>query len=318
MPGYQMFKFVGQPGRMRKVKKARATAIIAGFVALVIAILLIPTPLQISGALVLTAADAKAVYAKVPGRVARYMVVDGQPVKERQLIATLSNLDKFKERDALQSKIHLNRALGDHYNSTTNPRDHASAELYYGLADQDELALNKVEDQIRDLNLVAPRDGIVIGLPHHETEGQWLEPTQGESKPLCLVGDPTKLQAVMILDQSDVDLIRARDHPKAWLKIYGTGMHTVLSRVESVAIRSREDVPPELSNQAGGEIAAQPDSKTGEIKPLSAVFEVAIPVDNQNLEFQPGLRGKARIDAGYASFGWWLWRLIAKTFHFNL
>src|SRR5581483_7661737 len=57
MPFYQMFKFVGQPGRMRKVKKARAAAFFAAFAALVAAILMIPTPLHVSGSLVLTPAE---------------------------------------------------------------------------------------------------------------------------------------------------------------------------------------------------------------------------------------------------------------------
>ena len=26
----------------------------------------------------------------------------------------------------------------------------------------------------------------------------------------------------------------------------------------------------------------------------------------------------AKIDGGYSSLGWWLWRLITKTFHFTL
>ena len=37
MPLYQMFKFVGQPGRMRKVKKVRAAACFAALIAVIIA-----------------------------------------------------------------------------------------------------------------------------------------------------------------------------------------------------------------------------------------------------------------------------------------
>jgi putative peptide zinc metalloprotease protein len=320
MPIYQMFKFVGQPGRMRKVKKARAFAYIAGFVVLVVAVLLIPTPLQISGTLVLTAEDAEPVYAEIPGQVAKYFVRDGDAVKKGDLIATLRNLDKYRERDELQGRINLNRALGDFYYNSRDPAERQVSINYHALADKLEPAAEKLGDQIGRLNLVAPRDGIVIGMPHPETKGQWLQPQQNGNgtKPLCMVGDPKKLKAVMILDQSDVDLVKAKDHPRAWLKIYGTGMRTVTSRVNQVALQNIDDVPPELTNPAGGEIAAKPDPKTGEVKPISAVFVVSIPVDNSQLSLQPGLRGRARIDAGHASFGWWLWRLIAKTFHFSL
>ena len=62
----------------------------------------------------------------------------------------------------------------------------------------------------------------------------------------------------------------------------------------------------------------KPDPKTQQAKPLSAVYEVIIPVDNADLTLQPGLRGFAKIDGGHSSLGWWLWRLITKTFHFTL
>jgi putative peptide zinc metalloprotease protein len=88
--------------------------------------------------------------------------------------------------------------------------------------------------------------------------------------------------------------------------------------VAAVARRTLDELPPELSNLAGGQIAAKPDQQTGAAKPLSAVFEVSIPVDNSDLTLQPGLRGVARIDAGSANLGWWIWRSLAKTFNFTL
>jgi putative peptide zinc metalloprotease protein len=45
---------------------------------------------------------------------------------------------------------------------------------------------------------------------------------------------------------------------------------------------------------------------------------VIIPIDNSKLILQPGLRGFAKIDGGTHTFGWWLWRLLTKTFHFTL
>jgi putative peptide zinc metalloprotease protein len=69
---------------------------------------------------------------------------------------------------------------------------------------------------------------------------------------------------------------------------------------------------------AGGDIAGKADPKTGAIKPQTAVFEAIIPVENPGLWLQPGLRGFAKIDGGTHTLGWWLWRLITKTFHFNI
>ena len=54
---------------------------------------------------------------------------------------------------------------------------------------------------------------------------------------------------------------------------------------------------------AGGEVASKPDPKTGAAKPLTAVYEVIIPIDNPDLELEPGLRGFAKIDGGTYTLG---------------
>jgi putative peptide zinc metalloprotease protein len=316
MPLYQMFKFVKQPGRMRKVKKARAAAYLAAFIVFVAAILMIPTPLQIRGALVLAPEAPDPVYPEVPGQIMKYYVRDGDMVKAGQPIADLSNKDKQRERDGLQTEISVYRAKHDMLATRLDPVSRNEAKVYGSFADDLEPPLEKITEQIGKLTLRAPRDGMVIGLPHPETIGTYLKP--GEGKPVCEIADPKRLKAVMLLDQGDVDLVKDAKQPKAWVKVYGTGERLIISRVEQVARRNLEDLPPELSNQAGGEIAAKPNQHTGEIEPLSAVYEVSILVDNSDLSLQPGLRGAARIDAGHASFGWWLWRLLAKTFHFTL
>jgi putative peptide zinc metalloprotease protein len=326
MPCYQMFKFVGQPGRMRKVKKARAAACFAAFLAAVSAILLIPVPLQISGPFVIAAEDPAPVYAEVPGRVVRYYVRDGDLVREGDPIAELSNLDKQRERLQYQQQIDMNRAKADIFLVSADPTLRNIAQTHRLLADELEPALEKVTEQISRLTLYAPRSGMVQKMPHPETIGMVLQP--GEGKPLCEVVDPARLKAVMLLDQTDVDLVREVSRPadgstepikpRAWLKVYGKGKHTVVSRLDKVAKRVREDLPPELSTLGGGEVPAQPDQQTGTVKPMSAVFEAAIPIDNSDGTLQPGMRGKARIDAGSMSLGAWIVRTFMKTFHFTL
>ena len=124
--------------------------------------------------------------------------------------------------------------------------------------------------------------GIVL---HRESVGQWVKP----GKPFCEVGDPRRLEAHLIIDQSDIHLIQHRfDRLDQDLR---PGRDTFKSRVAEIAKRSREEVPTELSNMAGGEVASKPDPKTGTAKPLTAVYEVIIPIDNDDLELEPGLRG---------------------------
>ena len=317
MPLYQVVKFVRQPGRMRKVKKVRAGVFAAVTVALVTGILLIPTPLRVQGTLVLTAAKPTQVYAEVPGRLEEIMVKDAEFVKKDDILATLSNPEKRLEYQQLLEQSESNHVKGVWNGAISDPSSRALSVQYFRAEEDLEPALTKVQDQVGKLTLIAPRDGQVMGVPNKEVRGQYLKP----GKPLFEIGDPHKLEAHMILDQSDIDLVKASDERNkatAWVKVYGTSETTWKSYVSEVARRNREEIPAELSNNAGGEIATKQDEKTGQAKPLTAVYEVIIPIDNPDLLLQPGLRGFAKIDGGHSTLAWWIWRAITKTFHFTL
>jgi putative peptide zinc metalloprotease protein len=312
LPGYQMVKFVRTPGRMRKVKKVRSASFFAVVAATLAGILLIPTPLRVQGTLVLTAAKPAVVYAEVPGRLVELRVRDGEFVHKDDVLATLSNPEKQRERTSLQEQhdVHYSKALW--FGASPDLESRALMRQHEQMAFDLDPAIDKVSQQIGRLNLVAERDGIVMGVPHRETIGQYVKP----GKPFCEIGDPHKLEAHMILDQADIDLVR--QNRRAWVKIHGDSEVTWKSYVGEVAKRNRDEIPPELSNLAGGEIATKQDPKSGQAKPITAVYEVIIPIDNQKLALQPGQRGFAKIDGGTHTLGWWLWRLITKTFHFTL
>ncbi len=316
MPGYQIVKFLKTPGRMRKVKKVRAGLFAAVVVAVATGVLMIPTPLRVQGTLVLTEAKPDLVYAEIPGRLVELYVKDGEMVKKGDPIASLSNPDKQRERLQLMERHNSNNAKAVWFGNSSDLELRAQKQQYAKVATDLEPLIDKINEQLADLNLVAPRDGRIFGLPHKETTGQWVKP----GKPFCSVADPQKLEAHLILDQADVDLINSNKDTTAtaWVKVYGTSEKTFKSHVSEVATRNREDIPPELSNAAGGEIATKQDQKTGQAKPITAVYEVIIPIDNSDLSLQPGLRGFAKIDGGTHSLGWWLYRLLAKTFHFTL
>ena len=170
----------------------------------------------------------------------------------------------------------------------------------------------RVNDQISHLYLVADRDGQVIGVPKRETTGSWVRP----DKPFCEIGDPKKLQAQVIIDQGDVDLLQ--EGSKAWVKIYGLSERTYRTEIAEIASRNRDEIPAELSNVGGGEIAAEQDKRTGKIKSVSAVFELLLPIDNEDLTLHIGQRGFAKIDGGHSTLAWFIWRTLSKTFHFAL
>jgi putative peptide zinc metalloprotease protein len=312
VPAYQIIRFVRTPGRLRKVKKARTAGFVAAAVAIVAGILLIPTPYRIQGTLVLSPAKPAEIYAEVEGRLVALNVRDGEYVEKDTVLAELSNPEKLKEQAQLNQEQVTSFAKARWYEQSPELEHRRQARQFEEIAEKIEPRIEKVQEQIGKLTLVATQSGMAIGVPHHETVGQWLKP----GKPFCEIGDPSKLEAHLIVDQSDVDLI-ALDRA-AWVKVYGISERTYKSYVSVIASRNREEIAPELTNMAGGEVSAKSDPKTGAAKPTTAVFEVIIPLSNDDLRLQPGLRGFAKIDGGTHTFGWWLWRLITKTFHFTI
>ena len=120
--------------------------------------------------------------------------------------------------------------------------------------------IEKINEQIGKLTLISHRDGQVVGSPHKETVGQWLKP----GKPFCEIGDPRHLEAHLIVDQCDINLISP--DRTAWIKIYGKAETTYKSRVAEISKRNREEIPTELSNMAEGEVAskARPQDRRGQ------------------------------------------------------
>lgn len=311
MPLFKILKWVRTPGRLRKMKKKRAAAYAIGFVALVALVLSIRTPLRVQGALVLTPAGAEKIYVEVPGQLVDFKVRDGDRVEPGTLLATLRDLNLLRETMRLQQERDVTQVRYEHFSSINDNWARGLAQNYRKYGEDLDEEIDKVNQRMARLNLVSNREGRVIGLPPRDLVGRYLEPGM-----LCEVGDPKQLEAHLILDQSDLELIDRR--ATAWVKIYGKAERTYKSYVSEIAQKNRDEIQPELSVLAGGEIATVPDARTGAAKPVNAMFEVVIPIDNSDLALQPGQRGFAKIDAGSASLGWWLWRMITQTFHFAL
>ena len=314
MPVYQIGKFLRTPGRLRKVKKARAAAYAAAAIALVAGILADPD----------TVTNRRNTGAQA-GEARRGLRRDRRTTRRAERQRRRLGHERHRDRQALQSiqgkgtggtparprrrldQGPLVSARAPSSRIALRPRQQER------IAEQLEGMIEKVSQQLGKLTLIANRDGRVVGSPHKETVGQWVKP----GKPFCEVGDPSS-------PGSPFDH-RPVGHPPDQDRLRSPGSRstagprqTFKSQVSEIAKRNREEVPTELSNMAGGEVASKPDPKTGAAKPLTAVYEVIIPIDNADLKLEPGLRGAAKIDGGRYTIAWWLMRWWNKIFNFQL
>jgi len=208
-----------------------------------------------------------------------------------------------------------------------------------------EKALRNVEEQLekrlqdwRRLQLTAPVSGTVLPPPetpaHPDPEGQlpsWsgtpLDPENigaylEEGTLLCQIGDPTKYEAILVIDEADVDLIRAMlargQYPEVHIKVYALPDRTFRTQLVSVSNVDLKIAPRRLGARAGGELPTKPDPVLNVERPLRRSYQAQAPLDDPDGVLRLGLRGSARVYTSWMPLGKRLWRLIWHTVNFRM
>jgi putative peptide zinc metalloprotease protein len=212
--------------------------------------------------------------------------------------------------------------------------------------------LEEKKEELARLKIVAPVAGVIIPAPPRPSRpeegrlqmwyGSPLAPknigaTFAESDLICRVGDPNDLEALLVVDQADIELVdeamrEAREAmrdgkqpkdvlPNVVLQLDAYPGETLTSRIVEVAKVELEVTPEGLSSQVGGELDTKIDTTTGVQRPMSTSYQARAPLDDQGkLEglLCTGLRGRAKVSTKWQSLGQRLSRYISRTFHFEL
>jgi multidrug efflux pump subunit AcrA (membrane-fusion protein) len=252
------------------------------------------------------------------GYLDRLHVEDGQQVREGQILAALTNP---------RLEIALGVAEADRQLRQQQHRDQiawltGSRGAEYGLTSDLEQTLFELQSltrqqstlrrQSRQLVLRAPRAGTVMGLRSRDECGKWLE----RGVELCRVGDPTALRAVLVVEPAD----HQRIHPGATarVRVHGGADHLWPGVVSEIAQVDASSIPPQLSSQAGGEIATKQDPDSRQEKPRDQQYLVAVRLAQVGPMLVPGSMGRARIQAESRTLWWQVRRHLALTFNWGL
>ena len=179
--------------------------------------------------------------------------------------------------------------------------------------------------------LRSPLDGVVLPAPSvkpqsdpagrlpawtgHPLDEQNLGATLTEGTVLCLVGGPRRFEAVMVIDQSEVEFV-AKGQPVE-LKLDAFSWRTFTGTVAEMAETHIETGSERLSVKAGGQVPTETDPSGREV-PISTSYEALMKLDDPDAVFTPGMRGTARIQVGSRTVGQWLLRLLWQTFNFRM
>jgi len=296
-------------------------------------ILFLPLPYHVYCSLQVQPRDPEMVYVVVPGELADLKVEPGQHVTKGQTLAVLESSDLDSQILETQSK--LNQANAQYISlQRTQHEDPRASDQIPEIKETISSLQSQLEDKLADkrrLTLVATRDGVVIPPPSHpkqpSPDGRLLEwtgtPLEKKNmgatlKPstfFCQIGDPGKFDALLVVDQADIELIREGLKVKVMLdEIPG---ETQVTEISSISNRDVTYLPKSLSNQSGGAVETKRDP-SGMDKPASISYWARAPLDDSNGLLVTGVKGQAKVDADWHSLGWRGWRFLQRTFHFKL
>jgi putative peptide zinc metalloprotease protein len=334
-PLVNVVKFFRVPGRLGKVKRWRMYTTIGVIVVAIAAVFLVPLPAHVYCPLEVQARGADSVYVEEDGILEEVLVKPGDHVEVGEALARLSNIDLeisiaelTGERDVYTAQLQ-----GLHRISFEDPR--ASGEI-----ERVTEALNGVKSQLekrvtdqQKLQLVAPQAGTVLPPPlvpeqpsdddqqlprwsGSPFQDQNLGATLLKGTKFCQIGDPSRLEARLVIDQGDFAFVEPDQRVEIMLNQSAETVY--VSRIEKKSLKTVKESPAHLSSLHGGELATQmgPD---GVARPLSPVFDALVPLpeDKEGL-LRIGLVGRAKIATAPRTLADRLWRYLSRTFNFEL
>ena len=197
----------------------------------------------------------------------------------------------------------------------------------------------------RRLRLTAPVAGTVLPPPWtaerpEDPEGglsSWsgtpLEPENrgahlDDTVLFCQIGDPKKLEAIVVVDQGDIQFVHgdARDANGETVPQSGSRVDIKLDELPGETLHGNiSEVSPSdlkvssrrLSNKGGGTLATKTDASGAE-RPLSTSYQARVSIDDPDGLLRLGLRGQARIHSDGGQTLWQRAWLLTQAFSFKL
>ncbi|MHB0955703.1 MAG: hemolysin D [Pirellulaceae bacterium] len=344
-PLWQLAKFFYMPGRMHKVKRYRVIASLTVVAALVAVFLFVPLPFHLTCSFNVKPRDAATVYAAVEGRLDEVCVEPGQHVKKGDVLARMRNVEL--ELNVAKLTGDLREVDAKLKVLAKEQRNDETAGMSINQLKEQRQALVQVIDErqreLAHLTVTAPIAGTILPVvdkPDREPPDAQLPSWSGgvlslrnrgaflsASDRLCQIGDPQQLVAEVIVDQSDVEFVRAatlereRDNkPRVPVTLMLDSLpgRTFDSEIEQIALAELKETPLGLSTLAGGDVDSVADAETGVPRPLSTSYPAIASLPEVGSELQLGMRGKAKLYTGWQPLGRRLYRFLTRTFHFEM
>ncbi len=310
-PVWSLVKFFYTPGRMTKVKQGRVIATVAVVATVIVIVLFLPLPFSVHSTFEVQPRNAEHVFASVPGQLQEVFVKPGDRVTAGQPLVQLQNAELELALLGLEGRV---REAEQTLDSLIRQRisDPSAADQVETAEEILNAATKQYEEkkqEVARLRVVAPIDGTVIP-PAARSDSQAAGPgklrswsgTPFDKKNIgalftptdliCQIGNPADMEAVLIVDQAYIDLVREGQPVRVLLD--AQTRRAISSEVEEIAGIEVQAVSANLSSQKGGRLETRTDP-SGVFRPLNTSYQARAPLGDAAGPIQVGMQGQARI-----------------------
>ncbi len=293
--------------RGQQIVRSRATVSLGLLVAGLLVIVLVRMPMRVSAPLVVEYRGAERIYVPVPGTLVEAAKV-GRTVQPGQLLARLDNPAVRLDVARLTSERDRQQLYLDNLESQRLQGVSDGAQLPAAKAELADIIgrLSQVERDATRLSIVAPIAGTVLPPPNRprspvsgDTLNTWSDVPMidrnlgtylDRGTLLCLVGQPGRFEAVLHVEQSDIELV-ANGQPVRMVLDHRPG-EVLEGRVVEIAKVDLKVMPRELA--AARDVPARTDQR-GTAHPLNTWYQVRVQFDEDPSYLLARVHGRAKI-----------------------
>jgi putative peptide zinc metalloprotease protein len=136
-----------------------------------------------------------------------------------------------------------------------------------------------------------------------------------QASPICVIGDPNSLEAILAIDEGDVEFL----HPGQSVEVFLAQLpgQTFRSRIEQLSQIDMKIAPRNITSKAGGDLVSRTD-RTGIDRPLNTTYQANAFLDDETGSLLIGATGRGKIYARPLTVAQRLWRYVSKTFNFDV
>ncbi len=321
-------KTLRQQNQFRAFRFSIATAMTLGAA---YGILMFEIPRRLAAPCILEARETAPVFISTPGKIKFQKLALGEPVRQGELLATLSNRDLERELLELEVEVVRQKKKIDLLITQQVENPDAAAEIPSARAKllDAESRFQQVQGEVAELSLRSPGTGLLLpgevtseahsttpefqatGSPGEKlNEGAWLE----VGTMLCRIADDSSYEAVLYLNQSDAVLLSSTS--SASMVVSQSPGIVFTGEILEVAPEPLKVIPPILIRE--NMIPFEPD-ESGQFRPTQPIHEVRVRINSRTKpKLALGQTGKAVIYLHRESILSLLSRMVRQTMTFEL